>query len=146
MRNIIKKPIIYMSHAILGSNKDIKGNCEKAIKAVQRLRSVFPEIYWYCPAEHNWVINNLYENEGVTIEQILNADLEILRQTDGWFFYKFDESSGSKIEMDEAIRLGFCGEHKTIFIMDIEKSSYTYLRKAFGPVVESAKRRFRGKK
>jgi len=29
--------------------------------------------------------------------------------------------------------------------MDIEKASYSYLRKAFTPVIEAAKRRFRAK-
>lgn len=142
MRNIIKKPVIYMSHAI-SQGGNIEANCEKAIRAAQRLRAVFPEISWYCPGEHDWVIQSLFKNKSISYEQIIEADLEILRESDGWVWYKFDESKGSTIEQDEAIRLGFCSEHRTVFTMDLEKANYAYLRHTFTPVVESAKRRFR---
>jgi len=137
---------LYMSHPILGTNKDMEGNCKKAIAAVKRLRNVFPEINIYCPAESDLVLQILYNKKVLSVEDILDADLEILGQTDGWFFYKFDESKGSTIEQDEAIRLGFCGEHKTVFTFDIEKANYTYLRHTFTPIVELAKRRFRRKR
>lgn len=137
---------LYMSHPILGTNGDMEGNCKKAIAAVKRLRNVFPEVNIYCPAESDLVIQILYNKGVLSVGDILDADLEILRETNGWFFYKFDESSGSVIEQDEAIRQGFCNETKTIFTMDIEKASYDYLRKAFGPVIEAAKRRFRNGK
>lgn len=134
---------LYMSHPIRGSNDDFEGNCKKAITAAKRLRNVFPEVDLYVPAEHDLAIQWLHFNRGLKERDILAADLHILQHCDGWFFYKFDESSGSNVEQDEAIRLGFCSEHRTIFTMDIEKSNYDYIRKAFGPVVETAKKRFR---
>jgi hypothetical protein len=78
-------------------------------------------------------------------DDILAADLHILRHCSGWFFYKFDESKGSVIEQDEAIRLGFCSEHRTVFTFDLEKANYAYLRHMFTPVIEAAKRRFRSR-
>lgn len=137
---------LYMSHPILGTNKDMEGNCKKAIAAVKRLRNVFPEINIYCPAESDLVIQILYNKGVLSAEDILKADCEILRNCHGWFLYKFDKSKGSTIEQDVAIELGFCGEHNCVFTMNIEKASYSYLRKAFGPIVEASKRRFRSKK
>jgi len=144
MRNIIKKPVIYISHAI-SQGGNIEANCEKAIRATQRLRAVFPEIFWYCPGEHDWAIQSLFKNKSISYKQIIEADLKILRESDGWIWYKFDESPGSTVEMDEAIRLGFCSEHSCIFTFDVGKANYAYLRKIFTPLVESAKKRFRGK-
>lgn len=134
---------LYVSHPI--GNK-VEKNCTKAITAVKRLRNVFPEVDFYVPAESELPLYFLRKKNKLLVKDILEADLEILRKCHGWFFYKFDESAGSTIEMDEAIRLGFCSETKTVFIMDIEKASYDYLRKAFGPVIEAAKLRFRNKK
>ena len=136
---------LYMSHPISGTNKDMEGNCKKAIAAAKRLRNVFPEVNFYIPGEHDLAMQWLYRNKKVRVDDILAADLHILRHCSGWFFYKFDESKGSTIEQDEAVRLGFCGETKTIFIMDIEKASYSYLRTAFAPLIEAAKLRFRSK-
>lgn len=134
---------LYMSHPV--GNK-VERNCTKAIAAVKRLRNVFPEVDFYVPAESELPLYFLRKANKVKIRDIVDADLEILKKCHGWFFYKFDESPGSTIEQDEAIRLGFCSEHKTIFTMNIEKSNYDYLRRAFGPVIEAAKRRFRERK
>lgn len=137
------KCTIYYSHPIRGSNNDFEGNCKKAVAAAKRLRNVFPEVDFYVPAEHDLAMQWLYFKKKVSENDILAADLHILQHCDGWFFYKFDESKGGTIEQDAAIELGFCDEYDCIFIMDIEKASYSYLRKAFGPLVEAAKRRFR---
>lgn len=136
---------LYMSHPIRGSNDDFEGNCKKAVAAAKRLRNVFPEVDLYVPAEHDLAIQWLYFNKKVSENDILAADLHILRHCHGWMWYKFDESKGSTIEQDEAIELGFCDEYDCIFIMEIEKASYSYLRTAFMPLIESAKRRFRSK-
>jgi len=137
---------LYMSHPIRGSNNDFDGNCKKAVAATKRLRNVFPEVDFYVPAEHDLAIQWLYFNGKVTEDDVLAADLHILQHCHGWMWYKFDESKGSTVEQDRAIELGFCSEHNCIFTMDIEKSNYDYLRKAFGPVIEAAKRRFRNRK
>lgn len=136
---------IYISHPIRGTNDDFEGNCKKATLAARRLRNVFPEVHWYVPAEHDLALQWLYFNKKVNETDILNADLHILQHCNGWFFYKFDESKGSTVEQDEAIRLNFCAEHNCIFTFDIEKANYAYLRKTFTPLVEAAKRRFRAK-
>lgn len=137
---------LYCSHPIRGTNDDFEGNCRKAIAAAKRLRNVFPEVDFYVPAEHDLAIQWLYFNRELKERDILDADLHILQHCSGWFFYKFDESSGSNVEQDEAIRLGFCDSHRTVFYFDIEKASYSYLRKAFTPVIEAAKLRFRNKR
>jgi hypothetical protein len=141
-----------MSHPIRGTNNDFDGNCKKAVAAAKRLRNVFPEVDFYVPAEHDLVVQWLYFNKKVSEKNVLDADLHILRHCHGWFFYKFDESSGGNIEEKEAIKLGYCPNphssigYQTIFTFQIEKANYDYLRKAFGPVVEAAKKRFREKK
>lgn len=133
---------LYMSHPI-GTN--VEENCKKAIAAVKRLRNVFPEVDFYCPAESELPLYFLRKKNKVFVMDIVDADVEILKRTDGWFFYAFGESPGSTIEGDEAFRLGFLDNCNCRFEFDIEKANYAYLRKAFGPVIEAAKRRFRSR-
>lgn len=142
---------VYMSHPILGSNGDMEGNCKKAISAVKRLRNVFPEVDFYCPAESDLVLRILYKKGKLPADSILEADLEILRNCHGWFFYKFDESKGALKEMCQAVDLNFhkCAKHGRLhceFTFDIEKANYAYLRRTFTPIVEQSKKRFRSKK
>jgi hypothetical protein len=137
-----KKPVIYMSHPVKGSNNDIQGNCEKAAAAARRLRRVFPEVEFYCPAESDLTLQLLTENGKIDIDAIMEVDLQILAACHGYMFYHFDESKGSNIEWDEAERLGIAG-HPDTFEYNIEKSSYKILRKDFGPLVEDTVRRFR---
>jgi hypothetical protein len=121
------------------------GNCKKAIQGINKIRPLFPEIYFYLPAEHDELIQILYNNKQLTEKQILDGDLELVRQSDGWFFYRFDKSRGSEVERLEAMRIGLvdCNENDIVF--DISKASYTVLRKRFQPIVESAIKRFRRK-
>jgi len=150
MSKMFSNCTLYMSHPIRGSNNDFEGNCKKAVAATKRLRNVFPEIDLYVPAEHDLVVQWLYFNKKVSEDDILAADLYILRHCSGWIWYKFDESKGSVVELEEAMKLGYWenphSSFQTVFTFDIEKANYDYLRKAFGPVIEAAKRRFRKKK
>lgn len=144
MSKYFSKPTIYVSTPIRGTNNDMIGNCKKAIAGIVKLRPLFPEIYFYVPAEHDELIQILYNNKQLTEKQILDADLELLRGCHGWFFYHFDESRGSEIERAEACKMKLVtGIKLTDIQFDLSKASYTVLRKRFQPIVESAIRRFR---
>lgn len=143
MSKYFNRPTIYVSTPIRGTNDDMIGNCKKAIAGIVKLRPLFPEIYFYVPAEHDELIQILYNNKQLTEKQILDADLELLRGCHGWFFYHFDESKGSEIERKEAIRVGLIEGAENDIVFDISKANYTVLRKRFNPIVDTAIRRFR---
>jgi len=143
MSNYFNKPTIYVSTPIRGTNDDMIGNCQIALKGVLKLRRLYPDIYFYLPAEHDELIQILYNNGKLTEEEILDGDLELLRGCNGWFFYHFDESRGSEIERTEAQRIGLVDEGQHDVRYDLAKASYPAIRKTFNPIIESAILNFR---
>lgn len=152
MKIKFNKSTVYLSHPIRGSNGDIQGNCKKAAAAARRLRKTFPEVNWYCPAEHDLVLQILTADKNLSIDDVMYADLQVLTASHGWCFYEFDKSQGSEmeakvacdLELDDFFIVGdkiIPGKNRIIY--DIEKASYALLRKDFGPIVEQAIRRFR---
>ena len=137
------KPTVYLSHPIRGSNNDIEGNCKKAAAAARRLRRVFPEVDFYVPAEHDLTMQSLVFDGRISIEDVMFADLEILRACHGYMYYMFDKSVGSEIEYANAKIISLIGDYQVVFQYDIEKVNYDKLRKDFGPLVENTKLRFR---
>lgn len=133
-----------MSHSITGEDGDVVKNCDKAKRVVHRLRKVFPEIKWYCPAEANLVLHILWDKEQVSIEQILDADLEILRACSNWFWWKTSESYGCHIEEIEAENLGWINAalDENVIYTDLTKANFSEIRRIFTPIVEAAKERF----
>jgi hypothetical protein len=143
MSNYFERPTIYVSHPIRGRNGDMKDNCKKAINGVRKLRKLFPEIDFYVPAEGDLVLQILYNSNKLSERNILWADKEVLRNCHGWFFYKFDESSGSEIERAEAIKCGFVEDTEHDIIYDISKANFNKIRRSFIPIVELAIKEFR---
>lgn len=137
------RPTIYTSHPIRGISKNIEKNCKKAASAVRRLRKVFPEVDFYCPAEHDLTLQILTSDGRLTVDDVMYADIMILKACHGWMYYSFEHSKGSEIEQNYAIDLGLSdaldsnGNYvRTIFSYDIEKASNSVIRKDFGPLVE----------
>lgn len=134
------------SHPILGSNGDMVGNCKKATKAFQKVRKLFPEVDFYVPSESDRVLQILYNANKLTVDEIIWADLEILRNCNSWCFYHFDESKGCEKERQEAIRCCLLDEvywNKNDIYYDISKANYNKIRNTFIPIVEQAIQNFR---
>jgi hypothetical protein len=141
--NFFDQPTIYVSHPIRGSNNDFDGNCRKANAAAEKLNRVFPEVNWYVPSEHDLVLQILWRDKIITEDNILTADLEILRNCHGWCFLHWDESSGSMLEWNQAKKVGLTSDKEDWIVADISKASYSYLRRRFTDLVEAAKERYR---
>jgi len=142
------RPTIYLSHPIRGSNGDIKGNCKKALAAARKLERLFPEVDFYCPAAGDLTLQILSESGRLSIDDIMFADLTILRACHGWAYLHFDESAGSMIEWEEAVKIGLTqGRLDWVPLnggpIDFEDVSYDYIRDRFTPIVEFAVERFR---
>ena len=111
------KPIkIYLSHPIRGPKgdkataADMLKNNEKAIEIGIQLRSYFfdwqsfsglPEIQLYIPAEHEDVISYLLYHKYITVDQLLEADCNVVGQSDILLMYG-RPSSGMKKEFEYA--------------------------------------------
>lgn len=149
MSKLFDKPTVYVSHPILGTNGDMVGNCKKATKAFQKVRKIFPEINWYVPSESDLVLQILYNAKILTVDEIIFADLKILRNCDGWCMYHFDESKGCERERDEAIICGLThrpdgyNDYNDDVFYDISKANYNKIRKTFIPIVERTIEHFR---
>ena len=138
------KPTIYVSHAIRGTNGDMKGNCEKAIRGINRVQSLFPEVDFYVPAQGDLVLQILYNSGRLSESSILEADLEILHNCHGYMFYHFDDSSGSETERIEAIDCGFVKDNEHDIYFDLSKANYDVVRSNIAPIVQKCIKRFRG--
>lgn len=145
MSKYFDHPTVYCSHAILGTNGDMVGNCKKAIKGFQKVRKLFPEVNWYVPAESDLVLQILYNTGHLTVDEIIQADLEILRSCDGWCMYHFDESKGCEREREEAFVRGLTSLSKlqNDIYYDISKANFNKIRKTFIPIVSRAIEYFR---
>lgn len=143
MNNYFTRPTIYVSHAIRGVSGDMKGNCRKAQAGMRKLRQLFPEVDFYLPADGDLVLQVLYNAKKLSEKDILWADFKILRACHGWFYYRFEESSGSEQERDVAISINLVEGEEHDVRYDISKASYTAIRKTFSPIVHEAIKRYR---
>ncbi len=137
------RPTIYVSHAIRGTSGDMKGNCRKAKAGVRKLRLLFPEVDFYLPADGDLVLQVLYNAKKLGEKDILWADFEILRACHGWFFYHFEDSSGSEQEREVAISAGFVEAEENDVVYDLGKASFSVIRKTFTPIMQETVKRFR---
>lgn len=100
----------YFSHPIQGkkgkdaTREDMDANNQRAIKAAKQIRSFFPEIDFYVPAEHDEFVIEAYTQKSLTVEQILEADKAIVRKCDFLVAYMADDylSNGMIKEVIEA--------------------------------------------
>jgi hypothetical protein len=94
---------IFCSHPIRGASGDVEGNSKKALGYAKRLRKDFPEVEWYIPAEQDRFPQTAMFYEFMTIEQVLEVDLEILYQCDGLLSFYWEKSEGVEKEFEFAI-------------------------------------------
>ena len=143
LEHLFNRATIYVSHPIRGTSGDMKGNCRKAQAGVRKLRLLFPEVDFYLPADGDLVLQVLYNAKKLGEKDILWADFEILRACHGWFFYRFENSSGSEQEREVAIQSGFVAAEENDVVYDLGKASFPAIRKTFSPIVNNAIKRFR---
>jgi len=143
MSNYFERPTIYISHPIRWQNGDMKGNCKRVIRAIRKVRKLFPEVVFHVPAEGDLTLQILYNAGKLSEKNILWADTEILKSCHGWCYYRFDESSGSEIERKQAIKCGFVENTEHDIVYDISKASYCVIRDTFNPIVKKAIKQFR---
>ena len=101
---------IYISHAIMGAKGmdatevDIADNCRKASSYTDRLRTSFPRIDFYCPAEHEEFVHRTYKMRLLTIPEILKVDCDIIQSRDGVIALDWGGiSNGMAVELQYAM-------------------------------------------
>jgi hypothetical protein len=100
----------YFSHPIQGkkgkdaTREDMDVNNKRAIVAAKQIRSWYPGIDFYVPAEHDEFVIEAYTQSSLTVEQILEADKAIVRKCDLLVAYMADDylSGGMIKEVIEA--------------------------------------------
>jgi hypothetical protein len=102
---------LYLSHQISdGGAHDIdrqKENCQLAIKFGNRIRSEFPGIELYIPAESEPFVGRAYHGGFLSIPQILRIDCRIIDSCDGVLVYDRGHiSRGMEVEITHAIQNG----------------------------------------
>ena len=111
MKNKVK---IYISHSIRGKDdikatKEVKdANNQKAMLFAKNLRKHFPNVLFYCPAEHeDWIQRALNKNI-ITIKDILNIDCDIVSEHHILLVYSHDQylSRGMLWEIQRAQHCG----------------------------------------
>ncbi len=145
MSKYFSKPTIYVSHAILGTTGNMQQNCRIAQAGVRKLRILFPEVDWYLPADSDLVLQILFKAKKLSVSNILWADFEILKECSGWFYYRFEESSGSEDERQIAISAGLVKGEEYDVRYNLAKANYNKIRKTFLPIVNETIKRFRSK-
>ena len=102
----------YLSHAIRGkagpdASHDVQAkNCADAIRVADYLRSLFPKLKLYVPAENEVFVQIAYDIGHLTIDEILDIDCKIIDLQDGVLFYVPEDDElqgGCKIEYNHAV-------------------------------------------
>jgi len=101
---------VYLSHPIMGikgvkaTEKEIKANVEKAIRMVNKIRTMFPELDVYCPAEHETFVHLAYKLNKLSIDDILKIDCQLIKDCKLLLAYNWQYvlSNGMKTEVEFA--------------------------------------------
>jgi hypothetical protein len=106
------KPRIYYACPISGSrgHNVLKGgkktgmdhmiqNCLDAKKNIEFLQAVEPQVDWICVAPHNALTMLLYEKGYLTVDQILEVDLEVVNRCHGLLAHFWEPSNGAELEL-----------------------------------------------
>ena len=99
--SIIKKRI-YVSHPIRGKSgtpEEILTNVQIAREWGKKLRTTYPDINWYIPADHDEVVQELLRLGEVNIYGVMRADYAIIDRCDGLVAIPWCESAGVKDEL-----------------------------------------------
>ena len=137
------RPSIYTSHPIRGVSGDIQGNCQKALATARRLEKCFPEVSFYVPAAGDLTLQILSHHKRLSIEDIMFADLQILKACHGFVWLNWEPSKGCEIEWKEAQRIGLTVGYEDVIRDDLSKASYGVIRNRLQDVVVAAVERFR---
>jgi len=143
---IFDKPTIYVSHPIRGTSGDIQGNCRKALACKRKLEKVFPEVDFYVPAAGDLTLQILSHHKLISIDDIMFADLQILRACHGYIWLKWEDSVGSSIELEAAQRENLTVGMEDVIRDDLSKANFGSIRKRLIPVVDQAVEKFRRRK
>lgn len=100
----------YFSHPIRGTHtnptfKEETINNKRAILFVERLRTEFPQLNIYCPAENSDFDLGLRQ-EGVLMPTLLLADCKILEQKELFLAFTWCKSRGMEKELSHAKACG----------------------------------------
>ena len=137
-----------MSHSIRGDgSRTVTENCERACRVASKIKRLFPEISLYVPGESDLSLQVLWDAKKITVEDIMYADLEILRACSGWMWWETGPSVGCEQEYEEAVKMNFTKDLINypieIIPTDLLKANYGEVRRLLTPIVEKAKRRFK---
>ena len=143
MKITFTKPTIYVSHPIRGVSGYIQDNCKKALVAGKRIAKVFPEVDLYIPASGDLTLQILSEAGKLNIEDIMFADLQILRACHGWFYLHWEDSTGSEEECREAIKVGLTIGREDWIRDNFAKANFQIIRNRLNDTVQAAVERFR---
>jgi hypothetical protein len=97
-----KRKRIYVSHPIRGKSgteAEILANVQIAREWGEKLRTTFPAIDWYVPADHDEVVQELLRCRGTVIDRVLEADFAIIRKCDGLLAIPWCTSEGVECEI-----------------------------------------------
>ena len=146
MKISFSKPMIYISHSIRGNgSKTMEENCRYACRVADKIERVFPEISLYVPARSDLSLQVLWDAKKISVDDIMYADLEILRACSGWCWIYTGDSNGCQQELEEAIQCGMVKAPALQHIIqtDLLKARYGEVRRILTPIVEAAKKRFK---
>ena len=96
---------------IAGTNatyKIMEANNQKAIEFVGNLKFAFPNVDFYCPAEHDEFVVTAWEKGLINENEILDVDCQILSKRHILLVYAYDQyiSNGMLREIKHAQLLG----------------------------------------
>jgi len=127
------KPRIYVSHSIRGKfGKDatceqMAENCQKAIRFGNYLKTYFPKIDWYVPADHDEFVTIAYKKSYLTEKQILDVDCTIIGEgrCKGVLFYMPDDYLSGGMATEKVYSIKKRKLQLDIRSVDIEESDLT---------------------
>ena len=110
----MNKVKVYIAHSIRGiagakaTYEIMEANDQKAIEFVRSLEVAFPNVDFYCPAEHDEFVLNAWEKGLISENDILDVDCQILSKRHILLVYAYDQyiSNGMLREIKHAQLLG----------------------------------------
>lgn len=106
------KPRIYYANPISGNQgkyataQYMEKNCLIAKRNVEVLRLAEPQVDWICVAPHDAVVAMLFQTGKISIDQILDIDIDIVDRCHGLFAHIWEDSSGAEKEYSHKVLAG----------------------------------------
>ena len=135
-KNMSKPITIYVSHPIRPNKFTREENLRLAKSCATKLRKLFPEVCFYVPGEGEAIFQAVKEAKLLTEDGLIAViDLKILSKCDAHLCLYWDSSYGCIKEREFAATQGI--PSLTILWL-VNKASYTAVRKAVLPLVNTA--------